>query len=319
MPIKIDKDLPVREILEHENIFVMDEERALHQDIRPLQILVLNLMPLKEDTELQLLRCLSNSPLQVDVTFMMVKTHDAKNTSRSHLNKFYLTFDEVRDHFYDGMIITGAPVEMIAFEEVDYWQELVEIFDWTDRHVTSVMFQCWAAQAAMYHWYGIRKHILPSKVFGLYWHTVRNRKVPLVRGFDDVFLAPHSRHTEVSLEELMQHPDITVLCASEEAGFLLGMAEDGRRVFIQGHPEYDRLTLDKEYRRDLGKRDDVELPVRYYPDDDPTRKPMLRWRALSINLYANWLNYYVYQTTPYDLYGAPDFHQDPLDRETERA
>ncbi len=308
MPIKVQNDLPVKEILEKENIFVMDEERAIHQDIRPLRILILNLMPLKEDTELQLLRCLSNTPIQVDITFMMAATHHVKNTSLSHINKFYISFDDIRNEYFDGMIITGAPVEMIEFEEVDYWKELTEIFDWTESHVTSVMFQCWGAQAALYYFYGIKKRILPYKLFGVYPHKVNYRKIPLVRGFDDVFLAPHSRHTENNLEEIRQHSEIMILAESEEAGFLLGMSENGRKIFVQGHPEYDRLTLDKEYRRDTEKgRTDVPLPHNYYPNDDPANKPLLRWRAISTNLYVNWLNYYVYQATPYDVMGTPDF------------
>ena len=307
MPLRISNDLPVREILEKENIFVMDEERGLHQDIRPLQILILNLMPLKEDTELQLLRCLSNSPLQVDITFMMVASHHVKNTSRSHLDKFYVSFDEVREKKFDGLIITGAPVEMMDFEEVDYWEELVEIMDWSGSHVTSTLHLCWGAQAALYHYYGIRKYPLEEKLFGIYLHKVHDRKVPLVRGFDDVFCAPHSRHTENRMEDIRACGEIKILAESDEAGFLLGMAEDGRKIFIQGHPEYDRLTLDQEYRRDLAKGAKIHLPVNYYPDDDPTKRPLLRWRAMSENLYSNWLNFYIYQVTPYDLYGTPHF------------
>ncbi len=308
MPIKVQSGLPVRKILQDENIFVMDESRAMHQDMRPLEILILNLMPLKEDTELQLLRLLSNSPLQVDITFMMVSSHHVKNASVSHLNKFYQSFRDVRNRRFDGMIITGAPVEMLEFEEVDYWSELKEIFDWTESHVTSTMFQCWGAQAAMYHFYGIRKHILDKKISGLYWHRVNNRNIPLVRGFDDAFWCPHSRHTEVNLEEIRQCEAITILAESEEAGFLMGMADGGRRIFIQGHPEYDRMTLDKEYRRDTEKgMDNIILPKNYYPGDDPARKPLLTWRAMSQNLYFNFLNFYVYQVTPYDLYGTPDF------------
>ena len=308
MPIKVQSDLPVKEILQNENIFVMDENRAMHQDMRPLEILILNLMPLKEDTELQLLRLLSNSPLQVDITFMMVSSHHAKNSSMSHLNKFYVTFDEIRDRRFDGMIITGAPVEMMDFEEVDYWKELTEIFDWTDAHVTSTMFQCWGAQAAMYYFYGIPKRILEKKLSGLYWHKVNERKIPLLRGFDDVFLCPHSRHTEVAMQDVQKCDAISILTESEEAGFLMGMADNGRKIFIQGHPEYDRLTLDKEYRRDTAKgMDNIILPKNYYPGDDPSKKPLLTWRAMSQNLYFNFLNFYVYQVTPYDLYGTPDF------------
>lgn len=307
MPIKVQNDLPVREILEEENIFVMDEERAVHQDIRPLQILILNLMPLKEATELQLLRLLSDCPIQLDITFMMVRSHHVKNTSMSHINKFYQTFDEIKKGYYDGMIITGAPVENMAFEEVDYWNELEEIMDWSESHVTSTMYQCWGAQAAMYHFYGIDKKPLPGKVFGLYWHDVSNRKIPLVRGFDDAFLAPHSRHTESPIEEIRACEKILILAESEEAGFFLGMADEGRKVFVQGHPEYDRMTLDSEYRRDIDKGLPIDVPVNYYPGDDPEKKPLLLWRSTSQNLYLNWLNFYVYQITPYNLMGTPDF------------
>ena len=307
MPLRVQGDLPAKEILENENIFVMDEERATHQDIRPLEILILNLMPIKEDTELQILRCLSNTPIQVNVTFLRMSTHHSSHTSKSHLNKFYVKFDEIRDEYYDGMIITGAPIELMPFEEVDYWDELVEIMNWGDVHVTSTMYQCWGAQAALYHFHGIDKHLLPEKLSGLYEHRVNKRKTPLVRGFDDVFLAPHSRYTGVLIEELHQHPEIVVLAESEEAGFLLGMSEDGRKIFVQGHPEYDRITLDQEYHRDLNKGLNPKIPKNYYPDDDPDQKPLLTWRATSFNLYNNWLNYYVYQVTPYHLKGAPDF------------
>ena len=307
MPIKIQRDLPVREILEKENIFVMDEFRAIHQDIRPIQILILNLMPLKEDTELQLLRSLSNTPLQVDVTFMKVQSHESRNTSKSHLNKFYQSFPELKDQKYDGMIITGAPVEQMEFEEVDYWEELTRILDWTDRHVNSTIYLCWGAQAALYHYYGLQKKPLKEKMFGLFWHRVMNRKIPLVRGFDDMFLAPHSRHTEIPIEEIHACKDLTVLAESEEAGLFLAMAEEGRKIFVMGHPEYDRVTLDQEYKRDLSKDLPIEIPKNYYRDDNPENVPLLMWRAHANNLYSNWLNYYVYQTTPYDLMGTPDF------------
>ena len=306
MPIKVQRDLPAREILEHENIFVMDEERAHHQDIRPLEILMLNLMPTKEETELQMLRCLSNSPLQVDVTFMMVSSHESKNTSISHLNRFYEYFDDIKDRKFDGMIITGAPIEHLEFEEVDFWEEFKMILDWAEKNVTSTVFQCWGAQAAMYYFYGIKKRPLDQKLFGVYWHKVLHRKIPLVRGFDDVFLTPHSRHTDVALEDIKNCGKITVLAESEEAGFLLGMADDGRKIFIQGHPEYDRLTLDAEYKRDVNKGLEIEPPVNYYKDNDPANKPLLTWRSMSFNLYENWLNYYVYQTTPYNLLGTPE-------------
>ena len=305
MPIKIQSDLPVKEILEKENIFVMDEGRAVHQDIRPIRILILNLMPLKEETELQLLRSLSNTPLQVDVSFMMVATHESKNTATSHLNKFYETFDQVKAHKYDGMIITGAPVEQMEFEEVDYWEELKEIMEWTKTNVTSTIYLCWAAQAGLYYHYGLKKKMMDHKVFGLFRHRVKNRRVPLVRGFDDEFFAPHSRHTEVAAEDIHACDALTILAESEEAGVFLCMAMDGRQIFVMGHPEYDRVTLDGEYKRDKGKGLDIKLPENYYPENDPDNKPLLLWRAHANNLYTNWLNYYVYQATPYDLDGTP--------------
>ena len=307
MPIKVQGDLPAKEILERENIFVMDENRAIHQDIRPIQILIVNLMPLKEETELQLLRSLSNTPLQIDVTFLTMTSHESKNTSTSHLNKFYLHFKDVKENKYDGMIVTGAPVENMEFEEVDYWNEITEIMDWSETHVTSTIFLCWAAQASLYHFYGLKKKQLPQKMFGLFWHRVMNRKIPLVRGFDDVFLAPHSRHTEVSVEDIRTVKEITILAESDEAGFFLGMADGGRKIFIMGHPEYDRVTLDGEYKRDLGKGMDTQMPKNYYENNDCNNKPLLLWRAHANNLYTNWLNYYVYQSTPFDLMGTPDF------------
>lgn len=305
MPVKVQGELPAKEILERENIFVMDENRAVHQDIRPLQIAILNLMPLKEDTELQLLRSLSNTPLQVDVTFMVPASHESKNTSTSHLNKFYVEFSQVRNRKFDGMIITGAPVEHMEFEEVDYWEELVTIMEWTKSHVTSTMHLCWGAQAGLYYHFGLQKKQLPHKMFGLFWHKVNNRKIPLVRGFDDMFLAPHSRHTEVPIQDIRDCGKITILAESEEAGFFLGMAREGRQIFVMGHPEYDRVTLDTEYRRDLGKGLDIQMPKNYYRGDQPEVRPLLMWRAHANNLYTNWLNYYVYQTTPYDLDGTP--------------
>ncbi len=307
MPIKVQGDLPAREILERENIFVMDEHRAEHQDIRPLQILILNLMPLKEDTELQILRSLSNTPLQVDVTFLRVSSHDAKNTSSSHLNKFYVTFDEIRHLKYDGMIITGAPVEQMEFEEVDYWEELTTIMAWTREAVTSTIHLCWGAQAGLYYHFGLQKRQLDHKMFGLFWHKVMNRKIPLVRGFDDMFLAPHSRHTEVPAEAIKACPELMVLAESEEAGVLLAMTKDGRQIYMMGHPEYDRVTLDQEYKRDLGKGLDIDLPKNYYPNDNCQEKPLLMWRSHANNMYTNWLNYYVYQQTPYNLLGTPGF------------
>lgn len=305
MPIRVQNDLPVKEILEQENIFVMDEYRAAHQDIRPLSIGLLNLMPLKEDTELQILRSLSNTPIQVDVTFVRMTSHVSKNTSTSHIYKFYEPFENIRDKKFDGFIITGAPVEQMAFEEVDYWEELVKIMEWTKTNVTSTLHLCWGAQAGIYYHYGIDKKELPKKLSGVYRHRVRNRKIPLVRGFDDVFMAPHSRHTEVPQQLLEEDERITILADSLQAGVFLCMAEEGRQIFVMGHPEYDRMTLDSEYKRDMGRGLAPQIPENYYPDDDPENKPVLTWRSHANNLYTNWVNYYVYQATPYDLYGTP--------------
>ena len=301
MPIRVQSDLPAKEQLENENIFVMDENRAMHQDIRPLKVIVLNLMPIKQDTELQLLRAFSNTPLQVDVTFLMVASHVSQNTSVNHLNSFYTTFSEVKNHNYDGLIITGAPVEQMPFEEVDYWDEMVEIMDWSKDHVTSTLHICWGAQAALYHHFGIQKIALPEKLFGIYHHRVHHRRTPLVRGFDDVFCAPHSRHTTVSPTDVHNDERLTVLAESDAAGILLCMTLDGRQIFLMGHPEYDRYTLDAEYKRDLSKGLPIHIPVNYYPGDDPNNKPELSWRSHCNMLYSNWLNYYVYQVTPYDL------------------
>ena len=301
MTIKIKSELPAKEILENENIFVMDENRAMHQDIRPLQVCILNIMPVKQDTELQLLRALSNTPLQVDVTFLNVKSHVSLNTSANHLNKFYTTIDEIRDRKFDGLIITGAPVEDITFEEVDYWEEVCEIMDWAQEHVTSTLHICWGAQAAFYHYYGIQKRQLPEKLFGVYPHRVANRKIPLVREFDDVFYAPHSRHTETPAEAIHACKEVTVLAESDEAGVFLAIAENGKKIFVNGHPEYDRYTLHNEYLRDLSKNLPIHIPYNYYPNDNPEEKPLLQWRSHSNNLYSNWLNYYVYQATPYDI------------------
>mgnify|MGYP004525598523 FL=1 len=301
MPIKTQNDLPAKEILERENIFVMDENRASHQDIRPLDIAILNLLTLKEDTELQILRSLSNTPLEVNVTFVATSTHEATHTSSNHLNKFYLSFDEIRNQNFDGFIITGAPVELMEYEEVDYWQEICKIMEWTKTHVTSTLHLCWGAQAGLYYHYGIPKHILDKKMFGVYEHKVMNRKVPLVRGFDDHFMAPHSRHTEVLKEDIEKNPDLTILAESDEAGVFLVIAKDGGQIFVMGHPEYDRLTLGKEYQRDKEKGLPIELPVNYYPNDDDTQRPLLQWRSHGNILYSNWLNYYVYQNTPYQF------------------
>ena len=259
MPIKTQSDLPAKEILEKENIFVMDENRATHQDIRAINIAILNLMPLKEDTELQLLRSLSNTPLQVDVTFVAVSSHESKNTSMSHLNKFYETFADIKNRYFDGLIITGAPVEQMEYEEVDYWKEMCEIFEWSKTHATSTLHLCWGAQAGLYYHYGLKKYLLPEKKFGVYEHHVMNRKVPLVRGFDDYFMAPHSRHTEVRAEDIRAVKELTILAESEEAGVFLAIADEGRKIFVMGHPEYDRVTLDKEYKRDKDKGLDIKM------------------------------------------------------------
>ncbi|WMJ88523.1 homoserine O-acetyltransferase MetA [Anaerocolumna sp. MB42-C2] len=301
MPIKVQSDLPAKKILEDENIFIMDETRAMHQDIRPLRIAILNLMPLKEDTEVQLLRSLSNTPLQVDVTFLTTGSYVGKNTAASHLDQFYLTYAEVKNQKFDGLIITGAPVEQMEFEEVDYWDELVEIMDWSKTNVTSTLHICWGAQAGLYYHYGIHKIPLEEKMFGVFLHQVLNRKVPFVRGFDDVFYAPHSRHTTVSREDIINNPELTILAESDEAGVFIVTAKEGKRIFVMGHPEYDRITLDKEYKRDKGKGLEIQVPKNYYPDNKDDLRPNLIWRAHANAMYTNWLNYYVYQVTPYEL------------------
>ena len=301
MPIKIQSDLPAKAELEEENIFVMDENRAISQNIRPLEIIVLNLMPIKQDTELQLLRGLSNTPLQIDVTFLQMSSHVSKNTSASHIKKFYQTFEEIKNNNYDGMIITGAPVEKLEFEEVNYWDELITVMEWSKKHVTSTIHICWGAQAGLYYHYGIKKELLPKKLSGVNKHRVMNRKEPLVRGFDDVFMAPHSRYTQASRQQILDNPRLKVLADSDEAGIYIVLGDGGKEIFVMGHPEYDRLTLDQEYKRDIDKGIEPDLPVNYYPDDDCNRKPLLSWRSHANNLYTNWLNYYVYQITPYDL------------------
>ncbi|PJJ26702.1 homoserine O-acetyltransferase MetA [Lacrimispora celerecrescens] len=301
MPIKVQKDLPAKAILEKENIFMMDEDRALSQDIRPLQILIINLMPVKEETETQLLRALSNTPLQVDCTFLMLESHTSKNTSASHLNKFYVYFDEVKKSKFDGMIITGAPVENMEFEEVNYWEELKKIMEWSKTHVTSTLHICWGAQAGLYYHYGIQKYKRESKLSGIYRHKVLDRKVPLVRSLDDYVMAPHSRYTEVRREDIEKQPELVILAESKEAGILLVMSRDGKQVFVQGHPEYDRMTLDGEYHRDLDKGLEPEIPCNYYENNDPDTVPVLNWRNVANTMYGNWLNFYVYQITPYLL------------------
>lgn len=305
MPVKVQNDLPAMAKLESENIFVMDETRAQSQDIRPLKILVLNLMPIKEDTELQLLRAMSNTPLQIDVTFLQMETHISKNTSESHLHKFYNVFSDVENDNYDGMIITGAPVEQMEFEEVNYWDELTKIMDWSDTHCTSTLHICWGAQAGLFYRYGIKKHLMNEKLSGIYKHHVLNRKHPLVRGFDDYFLAPHSRYTTVKTEDVLAVSKLEILADSVEAGPFIIMSENGKHLFVTGHPEYDRMTLDQEYKRDVNKGIAPNMPCNYYPDDNPEEKPVLSWRSHANMLYSNWLNYFVYQTTPFDLNGAP--------------
>lgn len=300
MPIRIDNDLPVKRILEEENIFVMDMNRAMKQDIRPLKIVIMNLMPIKQDTELDLLRSLSNTPLQVDVTFLRTKMHESKNTSMTHLETFYKVFDEIKQHRFDGMIITGAPVELNEFEDVDYWDELVEIMEWTKTNVTSTFHICWAAQAGLYYHFGIHKKVLPKKVSGVYEHRTLHRRTPLVRGFDDRFMAPHSRNTEADRWEIRNHNELTILADSDDVGPFLIMANEGRQIFVIGHPEYDVLTLDKEYKRDMGRGLNPEIPKNYYEGGNPKNKPLKSWRCHGNTLYTNWLNYYVYQLTPYE-------------------
>jgi homoserine O-succinyltransferase len=279
----------------------MDEHRAMHQDIRPINIAIVNLMPLKEDTELQILRSLSNTPLQVDVSFVMPASHESTHTSMSHLNKFYQTFSEIKKEYFDGLIITGAPVEQMKYEDVDYWSEICEIMEWSKTHVTSTLHLCWGAQAGLYYHYGIPKYDLDHKMFGVYRHHVMNRKIPLVRGFDDYFYAPHSRHTQIRTSDIEAQPDLTILAQSEEAGVFLAINQSGSRIFVMGHPEYDRLTLHNEYVRDRSKGLPIDLPINYYPNNNPDERPMLQWRSHGNILYANWLNYYVYQQTPYEF------------------
>ena len=301
MPIKIQSELPAYEELISENIFVMTMDRASTQNIRPIRIAILNLMPTKIETETQLLRLLGNSPLQVDIELMQVASHVHKNTPQEHLTNFYKTFSELKDEYFDGMIITGAPVEKLPFEEVDYWEELCDIMEWSKTHVFSTLHICWGAQAGLYYHYGLQKKLLDHKMFGLFRHRVLNRKIPLVRGFDDEFYAPHSRHTDVPIEEIRKVKELTILAESDEAGLVLAMADHGRKIFVMGHPEYDRMTLNNEYHRDLNKGLHPELPCNYYEDNDPFNIPVLSWRNTSNTLYANWLNFYVYQTTDYIL------------------
>ena len=301
MPVKIADGLPAQSVLEDEHIFVMTEHRALHQDIRPLKIGLLNLMPTKIATETQILRCLSNSPLQIEVTLLQTSTYVGKNTPAEHLVEFYKTFDDVKDHNLDGLIITGAPVELLEYNEVEYWQELCEIMEWSKTHVHSTFHICWAAQAALYYHYGIPKYVLPEKMSGVFAHRMLTPKSRLFRGFDSEFRAPHSRHTEVRAEDILKVPGLKLMAVSDEAGVYAVCSEDSKQFFITGHSEYDAETLDTEYRRDLAKGLDPAVPRHYYPDDDPANPPVLNWRAHATLPFTNWLNYFVYQTTPFDI------------------
>ena len=301
MPIKIPNNLPAIETLRQENIFCMTETRADTQDIRPLKIILLNLMPTKIDTETQFTRLLGNTPLQVELTLVAMSSHESKNTTKEHMIAFYKSFDDVRGEKFDGMIVTGAPVEMMDFEQVDYWQELTEIFDWAKTNVHSTMFICWGAQAGLYHYYGVPKRILPKKFSGIYPHKVVDKNSMLFRGFDDVFNVPQSRNSGIDKEEILKVPDLKILSESDETGVYCVKTLDNRKVFITGHSEYDALTLEKEYLRDKRAGLNPDVPVNYYPNDDDTQAPMVTWRAHANLLFMNWLNYYVYQSTPYDV------------------
>jgi homoserine O-succinyltransferase/O-acetyltransferase len=301
MPLNIPDKLPAIRILEEENIFVMKKTEAIHQDIRPLRIVILNLMPVKITTETHILRLLSNTPLQVEITLMHTTDHVSTHTPSDHLKTFYKTFRQIKPHKYDGMIITGAPIEHLEFEQVDYWNELKEIMDWTQHNVTSTMYICWGAQAGLYHFYGVPKYPLSKKMFGIFSHSVTNPNIPLVRGFDDGFLAPHSRHTEVRREDILRNKDLVLVSESDGAGVYVVMAHGGRQIFVTGHSEYDPNTLREEYERDVKKGLPIEVPVNYFPGDDPSKPPVVRWKSHANLLYYNWLNYYVYQATPFDI------------------
>ncbi len=301
MPIKVSNDLPATKILESENIFVMPEKRAITQDIRPLKIIIVNLMPTKIETETQLLRLLGNSPLQVDIELLQMATHQSKNTSRKHLTTFYKTFDEIKDQKFDGMIVTGAPVELLNFEDVDYWDELCQVFKWAKKNVYSTLYICWGAQAGLYYHYGIDKITYDKKLSGIYKHRILNPLHPLLRGFDDVFCSPHSRNTGVVREEIDKIDSLEILAESEDAGVSIICKKNGRQFFVLGHFEYDADTLSKEYFRDKNKGLNPEIPCNYFPNDDVTKKPVMSWRSYAALLYYNWLNYYLYQQTPYDL------------------
>ena len=301
MPIQIPNDLPAAETLQEENIFVMDEHRAVTQDIRPLEIVLLNLMPTKIATETQLSRLLGNTPLQVHLELMHMTSHVSKNVSAEHLLTFYKTFDELKDRKFDGMVITGAPVEQLPFEEVDYWEELCRIMEWSKTHVHSTFHICWAAQAGLYYHYDIQKHDLPEKLFGVYPHHADYKRAILLRGFDDIFWVPHSRHTTVYREDIEKVPELKILASSPQAGVYIVMNKEGRQIFITGHSEYDQNTLKAEYLRDKNQGLPIHVPLNYFPDDDDTKEPIMRWRGHANLLYSNWLNYFVYQTTPYEI------------------
>lgn len=306
MPVKIPETLPAKSVLESENIFVMGEQRAIHQDIRPLKIAILNLMPTKVETETQLCRLIGNTPLQVDITLLHPATYQSKNTPQEHLLNHYQTIQQVQEQKFDGLVITGAPVENLLFEEVDYWLELQAIMDWADTHVYSTFFICWGAQAGLYHQYGIPKYAISRKMFGVYPHRVMIRNEKLLRGFDDEFMAPHSRHTEVRRSDIEQVNDLKLLAESEEAGVYIVASKDDRRIYVTGHSEYDPLTIKREYDRDVSKGLPISIPKNYFPGDNPDQEPLVRWRSHANLLYANWLNYYVYQLTPYDIAKIPD-------------
>ena len=309
MPINVPSNLPARQTLEQENVFLITKERAAHQDIRPLRILILNLMPLKIETETQLLRLIANTPLQIDIELMQTASHQSVHTPTQHLLTFYRTFQELKDEFYDGLIVTGAPVEHLEFEAVDYWPELAEILEWSKTHCFSTFHICWGAQAGLYYHYGIPKRQLPHKLFGVFEHTVEDPNFILFRGFDDRFWVPHSRNTTVDRADIEAVPGLKVLAASPEAGVYAVKTEGGRQVYLMGHAEYDRDTLKKEYLRDVAAGVDIQLPQHYFPDDDPEKEPVVRWRSCANLLYSNWLDYFVYQTTPYDLSASfPDGH-----------
>ena len=301
MPIKIPNNLPAQEVLENEHIFVMNEHRALTQDIRPLKIIILNLMPTKITTETQILRCLANTPLQIEIDLLQTTTHKSKNVSEEHMLAFYQSFDDIKDNKYDGMIITGAPVEDMEFEEVDYWEELCKIMEWSKDNVQSTFHICWGAQAGLYYHYGIKKYKLKEKMFGVYKHKLITPKSRLFRGFDEEFYVPHSRHTTVRAEDIEKNPNLKIMAVSDEAGVYVVGDKEGTQFFVMGHSEYDVDTLAQEYFRDVNKGLDIKVPVNYFPNDDPTKKPILKWRAHSNLIYSNWLNYFVYQTTPYEL------------------